>query len=206
MKTKLLSAFLTLSISASTLAHAETAEMLNDDRTMGNFYGLIVNTPANVILNQGSDNQVSVEGDRNLISHVSTSIRNGALVIDGNNNRPVTIYVTMEDINLIEINGDAKVYSSQLINSDFLLLKVNGSGSIKLDVRSLSLGMIVKGDGKIIASGSTDNSFVRVFGKGRVFAQNLDSFRYSEQVNSTKAAYRKDDVSGARRLTLKLHE
>jgi len=64
------------------------------------------------------------------------------------NDIPVTIYVTLDDISLIEVEGSGRILSNQLINSDMLLLKVNGSGTINVDVRTLSLGMLIKGNGK----------------------------------------------------------
>ncbi len=109
---------------------------------------MVVNTPANVILQQGEKSSIRFEGEQRDVNKVTTAIENGSLVISGNNKNSLTIYVTIGELNLIEVNGNARVYSSQVINSDMLLLKVNGAGSIRLDVRSLSLGMIVKGSGK----------------------------------------------------------
>ena len=164
-----------------------------------------MNTNANVILTQGTETALRVEGDLRLIKSIRTEVLNGALVISGTNNRPVTVYVTMEEINLIEINGAGKVFSSQPVNSDMLLLKVNGTGSIKLDVRALALGMIVKGTGKIIASGSVGESFVRVFGKGNVYAQGLDTISGTE-LSATNVTWKQEPSRSEKRNLLNLHQ
>jgi len=39
------------------------------------------------------------------------------------NDIPVTIYVTLDDISLIEVEGSGRILSNQLINSDMLLLE-----------------------------------------------------------------------------------
>ncbi|MBL0064228.1 MAG: DUF2807 domain-containing protein [Bacteroidetes bacterium] len=205
MKTKIFFSFLMAAFFACTTSKADSNDLVSDLRTPGNFYGLVVNTNANVILSQGNETSLRVEGDRRLINSIHTEVLNGALIISGTNNRPVTIYVTIEDINLIEINGSGKVFASQPLNSDMLLLKVNGNGSIKLDVRALALGMIVKGSGKIIASGSVGESFVRVFGKGNVYSQGLDSFSTDELTAST-ANWNQDPSKGAKRNLLNLHQ
>ncbi|MBK6445759.1 MAG: hypothetical protein IPF81_10815 [Bacteroidetes bacterium] len=86
-----------------------------------------------------------------------------------------------------------------------LLLKVNGTGSIKLDVRALALGMIVKGTGKIIASGSVGESFVRVFGKGNVYAQGLDTISGTE-LSATNVTWKQEPSRSEKRNLLNLHQ
>lgn len=205
MKTNFFFLTLIATMLACSATKAESNELISDLRTPGNFYGLVLNTNANVILTQGTETALRVEGDLRLIKSIRTEVLNGALVISGTNNRPVTVYVTMEEINLIEINGAGKVFSSQPVNSDMLLLKVNGTGSIKLDVRALALGMIVKGTGKIIASGSVGESFVRVFGKGNVYAQGLDTISGTE-LSATNVTWKQEPSRSEKRNLLNLHQ
>ena len=207
MKTnRLLLAAALILMSACNSVFGESAELVTNERKASDFYGLVVNANANVILSQGETCSVKVEGDRRTVAEVSTNVENGALVINGDNSRPVNIYVTVNEINLVEVNGNAKVYANQVINSDLLLLKVNGNGSIRMEVRSLSLGMIVKGNGRIVASGSTGDSFVRVYGNGNVSARNLDAYRQTEEVYNANINYKKETNQGGKRLTLSLHD
>ncbi len=191
MKTKLFLAALTISLAACAYsANGEAANEKSNTNTLEDFYGLVVNTPSNVIIEQGEQSTIRFEGAQKDMNHTAVKIENGNLVISGTNSNPVTIYITVKEINLIEINGNSRLYSSEVINSDLLLLKVNGSGSIRLDVRSLSLGMLVKGSGKIIASGSTGTSYSRIYGTGKVISSELDAFESKEESNSGKQAYR----------------
>jgi hypothetical protein len=173
-----LAAFLFTSCKSATAAVAENRLVNN------NFYGVILKANAQVILRQGNETSVRIEGDENSVSSVETTLDNGALLIQGTNDLPVTIYVTMDEISLIEVNGTGKIFSNDVIYSDILLLKVVGSGSIQVDVRSLSLGMIVKGNGKIYAKGSTGDSYTRVLGSGQVVAMNLDSVKITTEAST----------------------
>ncbi len=177
MKTKFFLAVILLTLTGYAFASSDSSELATDSRNINNFSGLIVNTTANLILTQGESNSVRIEGEKNMVKDISTKIENGSLIISGENNHAVTIYVSVVDISLVEVNGNAKIYANGLINSDILLLKVNGSGSIRMDVRTLTVGMIVKGSGKIIVSGSTGDSFSRVLGQGSIYADNLDARR-----------------------------
>ena len=81
------------------------AASVTESRTINsNFYGLILKTNAQVILSQGIETSVRIEGDPESVSSVKTSIENGALVIDGTNNVPVIVYVTVDEINLVEVD------------------------------------------------------------------------------------------------------
>ncbi|TAH39203.1 MAG: hypothetical protein EYC69_13515 [Bacteroidetes bacterium] len=191
MKTKFFLAAFMFSLAACAYsANGEAANEKLSTNLVDDFYGLIVNTPANVIIEQGEQQTIRFEGASKDLKQTNVKIENGNLVISGTNSNPVTIYITIKEINLIEVNGNSRLYSSAVINSDLLLLKVNGSGSIRLDVRSLSLGMLVKGSGKIIASGSTGTSYSRIYGIGKVITSDLDSFETIEESNSGKQAYR----------------
>ena len=205
IKSLALVATVIVSLATNVLADNEAAnEVASVDRSIGNFYGLIVNTNANVILTQGEKSSVRIEGKRKDVDKTDARIENGSLVISGTNNIPVTVYVTVEELNRVEVNSAAKVYSGQLINSDILLLKINGSGSIKLDVRALSLGMIVKGKGKIIVSGSTGESYARILGDGKIVTGNLDSYSSRLEISKANTAYVKEMNKSGRRLTLRM--
>jgi hypothetical protein len=142
-----------------------------------------------------------MEGRKKDLNNIHSEIENGALVINGENSPSVNIYISVEDISLVEINGSTKLYATGNINSDILLLKVNGSGSMKLDVRTLAIGMIVKGSGKIIVSGSTGDSRIRIYGNGNVYTNDLDSFKSTEERTVIN-----DSRNDSKRSTLKLHQ
>ena len=205
IKSLTLVATVIVSLATTAFAVNESAiDVTSVDRSLGNFYGLIVNANANVILIQGEKSSVRIEGKRKDVDKIEARINNGSLVINGTNNIPVTVYVTVDEINRVEVNSTAKVYSSEVINSDVLLLKVNGNGSIKLDVRALSLGMFVKGKGKILISGSAGDSYARIIGDGRIYSSNLDSYSSRTEISKANTAYIKESDKSGRRLTLRL--
>lgn len=201
MKTSLIISAVLIGVSALTFAANESSELTSSSYDPGKFYGLIVNSNANIILTQGDQNSIRLEGSKHELKNVKATIENGALTINGGNNYPVNIYITAEELNLIEINGSARIFTSGSFNSDILLLKVNGDGSMKIDVRALTVGMIVKGSGKIIVSGSSGESYVRIFGTGNIYTDHLDSFSFSEERIALK-----ESKSVAKKATLKLHQ
>lgn len=199
MKTTLMISAVLIGVSAIAFAANESTELSSSSYDPGKFYGLIVNSNANIILTQGEHNSIRLDGNKRDLKNLRATVENGALTINGGSNYPVNIYISAEELNLIEINGCARIFASGSINSDILLLKVNGSGSLKIDVRALTVGMIVNGSGKIIVSGSSGESYLRIFGTGNIFTDNLDSFSVSEE----RIALKESKVV-AKRATLKL--
>lgn len=184
MKAATIIALVLIGMSALAITGKEQQAIENISFNPGEFYGLIINNNSNVILKQGEKNSVRIEGEKSSTRKVKTDIQNGALVINGGNDQ-VNIYITVKDISLIELNGAGKVFGMGTINSDILLLKVNGSGSMKIDVQSLKVAMIVKGEGKLFVSGSTGECFIKEYGRGKIYANGLHAYTYMEEHTSS---------------------
>ena len=185
MKTKLFSTILlNLFLSGCFLANADSISETITSAKLNEFSGIIVNSASNVIISQGETNSITVEGDKCELRNFSTEINNGLLILKGSNENAVTVYITVHNLRMVEVNGNSKVYAKNVINSDILFLSVNGAGSIKMDSRTTSIGMIVKGSGKIIASGRTEESFSKVIGTGSIFKAKLAIFHPISKRNS----------------------
>lgn len=179
MKTRFtLIALLSVAMSTLVLGCTSTTAASSEIRDVEqNFYGIILNGNANVYLTQGENNSVRLEGIGSNTSEVTTMVNNGALVINAGSLRNVNVYVTMNDINLLQVNGAGVIRVISTLNTDMLLMKITGTGIISADVRALSVGMIINGGGKIYAGGITGDSFVKVKGNGQVISMNLDSLK-----------------------------
>jgi hypothetical protein len=185
-----------------TPTNASASEIRNVDQ---NFYGIILNGNANVYLSQGEVYAIRVEGNNASTDEVTTSVSNGALVINAGMLRNVNVYVTMTDINLIQVNGAGAIRATSTLNSDMLLMKISGTGIISADIRALSVGMIINGGGKIYAGGIAGDSFVKVKGSGQVVSMNLDSLKQTAYLEDIQV----DDNSATKRKShraLSLHQ
>ena len=182
------------------LQNMQASEITNTSMHIGKFYGIIVNANANVIVKQQAGESIEMEGELKAIRKIRTSIENGNLVIagDGGSGR-VTIYVSSEVINLIEVKGSARVFVRGKLKSDILLLKVQGSGGIRADVMTLTIGMIIKGKGKIEVSGITGDSLKKIYGEGNIFTEKLISFASREE------RYAASKISAKKNSPLTLH-
>lgn len=200
MKTSILILAAILGITAFSFSSNESNEMQTDVFNPGEFYGLISNANANIIIEQGNKHAIKIVGTHRQIENIHIRVVDGALLIDGNEGSPVTIYLTAEDLSLIEVNGNSKVLVNGIVNSDILLLKAGDNGSIKADIRALKVGLIVRGKGRLIVSGTCGDCFTRISEYGNINTNHLDALnRIDEKVAM------KSDKKSEKLATLKLN-
>lgn len=174
MKAALLISSVIVGLSAIALAGNLSNENNQKVVKPGKFYGLIVNSGSNVILSQGEENTFRIEGDKSEVEKISADVENGALVIREADVNHSTVYVTVKDINLIDVSGNGRVFVVGSINSDIIILKVNDHGSICADVQAMKVGLLARGSGKIIVSGSASESFLQLSGEAVIYKKGLD--------------------------------
>ena len=118
-----------------------------------------------------------VEGGANLLPYINTIVSDGKLSISSDNkcslfrdyNIPITVYLTVENLSKIEYTGQGDISSTNtLCFPDFIFETNNGTGSIQLNLKSNSIGIIQHtGATDITLSGSSNSLFAYLFGTGR---------------------------------------
>ena len=187
----------TLSILVALIVSFATTAFANNDnnvsvsqiRTAPAFYGVVLASDINVVLSPDETSSVRVEAIASDIHFINTKVINGNLVVSVRNNHklhgPVTVYVSVNELNLVEVIGNGKVRASEMFSTDMLTLKLKGNGSITMDVRALSVGVNLNGCGSINLSGSAANSIIKTVGQGHVVTRYFSSFNTVEMIDDT---------------------
>src|SRR5436190_19636039 len=162
MKKLILITAAVLGISILSFSANETKDVNTQKIDLGNFYGIIVNANANVIIEQSENHSIKIEGTPKQLKNIRTNVHEGTLLIESDDELPVTIHIFADDLNFIEINKKTKALVSGTLNTDILLLKTNDYGSIKADIRALKIGVIAKDNSKVIVAGSCGDFFSRI--------------------------------------------
>jgi hypothetical protein len=154
--------------------------------------------PATVYLSQGNEQSISIDAQANILDNIVTSVRNGSLRLKFDRNvmhcEPIKVYITIKDLNEINISGSGDVISKTLFVSDQnLYVNLSGSGSIDLqaDAPEVSVNIVGSGDiklsticerlsgnisgsGKItLEDGLTNYADFKISGSGDIFAYNF---------------------------------
>jgi hypothetical protein len=158
----------------ATFATAQKQELKLDNFTRINF-----RAAGQLYIRQGSPQKVEVEGDKDYIQDLDIRVEGQKLVIgrdnwkgwnwSSNDNKKVTLYVTIPDINALGVGGSGDIVGETKIIATDLELSVSGSGTLTLEAEaSGSLDANVSGSGRIELKGKCRDFDSQISGSGRV--------------------------------------
>ena len=136
-----------------------------------------------VILADGKEGQITIEGESNLLPFIETEVRKGKLTIDVKNNvslRPsrnhdITITVPIEEISGLSLTGSGDIESDFTLKTENIDLNLVGSGDMELTLDSGIVVADIIGSGDITLSGNSKSFKGKVTGSGDLDAKNLKS-------------------------------
>ncbi len=168
-----------LALSACTQVNVE--KISEEQRDLKGFERIIQKGSMDVKYQQGENFSVVVKTRKSDVSKVETRVEGDALVISmkgtnkvmsfgWTNGDDVTVYVTSPDLVGIELNGSGDFKCKQLLDTDNLIVSLNGSGDIDLyDVICDRVKIAVVGSGEVkINQIQTQESDISLVGSGDV--------------------------------------
>ena len=145
-----------------------------ETRNVSGFTEIGYGIAGNLYVKIGSEFNVVIECDKEYLSEIETTVRNGKLIIRNDNNRffnnlKADIHLTLPELKGINVSGsgDAKIESS--IKNEVLTLNVSGSGKIiASEVVTDKLDCSISGSGDVIMKGGGEigNGDISINGSG----------------------------------------
>lgn len=169
------------------LAFAQTTKKVLE---LPEFKGIYVNSNYTVYLKQTNKQEVTIEALTEIFSLTEVKVENGILMVNverkpDNPNKSIwakiddiklnptmKLYVSVKNINDIQINGGGKVVSENSIAADYISMGVSGSGSIDIDLKGNTIKAEVSGPGALNVRGYASSMDAQVSGNGAVNAYN----------------------------------
>jgi hypothetical protein len=143
-------------------------------RVVSDFSSVENNTSFDVKITYDTITSIRVDADENLIDLIKTSVRDGNLIIDSDNDqcvksyRNVLINIHIPLLEKIELNGSGSVDIYSFNCSNFVV-KNTGSGDI--DIRELTtndLTLVLSGSGDVYMDGTAQEANYSVSGSGDI--------------------------------------
>lgn len=150
------------------------------------FKSIYVNSNYTVYLKQTNKNEVSVEALTEIYNLTEIKVENGILMInverkpnDPNKsiwakiddiklNPTMKIYVSMKNVNELQVNGGGKIISENSIAADNIFLAVNGNGNMDVDIKGNVVKAEVTGAGNLNLRGYATSIEALVSGAGSI--------------------------------------
>jgi len=136
-----------------------------------------------VVLVSGTEGNITIEGESNLLDHVDVTVQNGTLRIatkEGKRLRlskgaNIVLTVPFESLNEVTLTGSGDVKTKNTIKAISFETKVTGSGDISLDLEAEKVNAEVTGSGDLVLKGKTAEFTCKVTGSGDLNAFELTS-------------------------------
>lgn len=160
-----------------------SGNVVAEDRAVeGEFDAVELQGPPNVTIKVDAQVErptVVVTTDDNLLQHVTTTVENGALVIDIEEEisptKGIKVEITMPRLSAVRLLGSGDVDASG-IEAEAFKASVTGSGNVKLMGKAASAELAVTGSGDLRAEGlSVATAKARVTGSGDLSLSASDS-------------------------------
>lgn len=133
-----------------------------------------------VEITQGPTVSIQIEGDENLLPYFIVEDRGGYLVIKArdyfsySSTDGIKVFITTPNIEEVILAGSGNINGkSKFTGSDKLVLKIAGTGDIKMDVNTPSVSSEIAGAGSITLSGETKDETIKIAGVGDYRAADL---------------------------------
>lgn len=166
-----------------------SGQVTSEVRQVPVFYGVDLRCSANVFITQGDVQEIKVEAEDNILSHITTEVKNNELIIDCKEyvrtRRPVNVYVTVKDLCLVELSGSGTLVTRSSFSCDHMNIRLAGSGDIKAMLSAKSVKATLSGSGNLELSGSASESDIRISGSGNVNAESMKCFESAISISGS---------------------
>ncbi len=166
-----------------TLSHGQTTKKTLE---LPEFKSIYVNSNYTVYLKQTNKQEVTVEALTDIFTATDIKVENGVLMINverkpDNPNKSLwakiddiklnpimKLYVSMKNIDELQVNASGKIISENSLATNNLSLAVNGNGSIDVDIKGDILKAEVSGSGNLALRGYATSMDAMVSGSGAI--------------------------------------
>lgn len=151
--------------------------IITEEFNLPRFDEIRLTIPAYVTIEQGDEQQVTVEGDENIVNMLKLDVNNRRWKIDTrrciDNVGTLNIHIVTEHMEGITVSGSGEVLSTNTLVTDRMDIVVSGSGSVDIGLQTTDVEGTISGSGKIYMEGSADYADYKVSGSGDIRAFDL---------------------------------
>ncbi|MEO9871223.1 head GIN domain-containing protein [Ekhidna sp.] len=154
------------------------------------FHSVNLNSRYNVYLKQSNETKIEVKALKEFLDISEFTVEDGVLNIDIERDEKdksiweqiddikiapkLDVYLSMQEVKAISVNGNGKLVSKNSISSNTLTLNISGSGTLELDIKGKDLSINNSGNGLIKLKGYANHVNLEQSGYGKIEAFDLD--------------------------------
>lgn len=133
-----------------------------------------VSSSFDVVLFNGEEGKIELQGESNLLTYVETQVKSGQLIIrprSGVQLKPswgkrIQLRVPVKQIDALRLSGSGSIESTTTLHDPSMEVIISGSGDINVDLQCTELTAVISGSGSITARGTATRSNINLSGSG----------------------------------------
>lgn len=152
----------------------------SQERNVGSFNSVNVSGAVDVVISQGAEHAVRIDGDDNLLEYMEIKTGGNTLYIDtkrGYNLKPVKqirVFVTSPEFKKLDASGACNIKSeNQIVSSNNIKIDLSGASDIDMDVVAPSIDAEMSGAGSVKLKGKTKSLDVSGSGSSDIKCKEL---------------------------------
>lgn len=152
-------------------------------RSVGKYDKVKIRGSLDVDLIYGTEGNVKIEAESNLIEYIVTEVDDHALKVyikkgyslRTSRGKKILITVPFKDLSEVTLSGSGDIVGKDTIKANDFRTAISGSGDVSISVEANNTIAQISGSGGLIIKGSSDNFNVKLSGSGDIEAFDFKS-------------------------------
>lgn len=158
--------------------------VVTEERSVGSYESVALAGWFDLELVAGTEGELTLTGEENLLEHIVTEVKDGKLVIKterGYNLQPsswksgITVVVPVEAIEAVSLSGSGDIVGKTVLRASRFEAGMSGSGDVTLEIEADQVDANLSGSGDMVLSGNARDLEVRISGSGDIKAYDLEA-------------------------------
>jgi len=157
------------------------SDTVKETRDLDSFSKIKLTISADIVLSQGSDQQVILEGRPGDLEKILTIVENGSLKIKhdgiGPGLKKITIFITVPKIEAISVSGSGDIRNDGPMVEEELSIAISGSGNIHFEqLKTEKVNLAISGSGDVLLEGKNKGEIqIAVSGSGDINCEEFET-------------------------------
>jgi len=152
-------------------------------RTTGDYDGIKCAGSMDYILVAGTEGQLKIEGEENLLEYIITEVKGNNLIVKVEKgvslkpswNKTIKITIPFKDISRVSLAGSGDLWNEDKISATDFEVSLAGSGDVIVNIDASSIEGSLAGSGDLTLKGNTNYLTAKVAGSGDIHGFGLQA-------------------------------
>ncbi|WP_111709230.1 head GIN domain-containing protein [Lutibacter citreus] len=148
-------------------------------RSVSDYDKISISGNFDVLLVKGSEGEISIKADENLMEYISCEVKKDLLSIKTKkgyslkSSKTIEIIIPFKDINSVSLAGSGNIKTEDSIETNNLKINLAGSGNMNMEVSTRKIDTHIAGSGNINLKGDSNEFSCNIAGSGNLNGESL---------------------------------